>query len=29
MGISLLYFAAYFPRYAQWEEWATSRENIN
>jgi hypothetical protein len=29
MGISLLYFAAYFPRYAQWEEWATRRENIN
>jgi len=21
MGISLIYFAAYFPRYAQWEEW--------
>jgi hypothetical protein len=29
MGISLLYFAAYFPRYAQWEEWVVGRQNTN
>ena len=26
MVISLLYFAAYFPRYAQWEEWVIRGE---
>ena len=25
MGISLIYFAAFFPRYAQWEEWVRER----
>jgi hypothetical protein len=29
MGISLIYFAATFPRYAQWEEWAVGREGTN
>jgi F0F1-type ATP synthase membrane subunit c/vacuolar-type H+-ATPase subunit K len=29
MGISLLYFAAYFPRYTQWEEWVVRGEGTN
>ena len=29
MGISLLYFAAYFPRYVQWEEWVIRGEGMH
>ena len=29
MGISLLYFAAYFPRYTQWEEWVVRGEGTH
>ncbi len=29
MGISLLYFAAYFPKYAKWEEWVIRGEGTH
>ena len=29
MGISLLYFAAYIPRYTQWEEWVVRGEGTH
>jgi hypothetical protein len=26
MALSLVFFAVYFPRYGQWEEWVSERE---